>query len=304
MGSFQHWVFLGQNINNQVNLKVEKISKTLLYVLLTIISFNGRAELFPDSPAVTYISPIEKTPGSRSEVRIDTSLADITFQPGKYGNEPYIALYFYWCTTAGTGCTGPEGATVPEINIIARATLCSDTSTSAATVKCLHSQITPGIYTAEVPDIVYTSPLHSRGKVCLRYLYKIGGGYIFASNANSCRLSPQTNDWCSMVTPSINFNFGVMATSKAQGVMLEKDISVYCSAPVSYTISLAGQADSSMVLDNGMSVEFSLDGNELNQNLSSSSEGVINHKLKATLKGTPTSTGIFNATGVLFVDYP
>lgn len=53
-----------------------------------------------------------------------------------------------------------------------------------------------------------------------------------------------------------------------------------------------------------MDVDFSLDGQELNRSISSSDEGVISHKLTATLNGTPNTTGAFNAIGVLFVNYP
>lgn len=274
-----------------------------------VIVFPVYAELFRDSPAISFVGPIEKRPGSEIKVRLDKVLANVT--PSVSGTSTVnggIIFQVYWCLPNGTGCTGAN-APDPEGNLLARVSpLCREYTSSSnfnKMIDCLHSQISAGLYTATVPTSTYGGNSYSRGMLCLRYQYSIGN-YVttFANSDNACYLSPNTIEWCALVTPTVNFEFGTLVSSKAQGSSIEKIISVYCSGAVSYKLSLAGQSGSVIPLDNGMNVDLSLDGQELNQTISSSDEGVISHKLTATLKGTPDTTGAFNATAVMFVNYP
>lgn len=289
---------------------MNKIYRALSCLFLMVIVFPGFAELFHDSPAVSFVGPIEKKPGSDVQVRLDKVLANvIPSSTGHTSSASGIALYFLWCLPSGGACTSNAETPIPEVNKIARVSSCEKNLPFNELINCLHSQVSAGLYTAKVPSITYGGVTYPRGKVCLRYLYNLDstngiGVFSFANSDNACYLSPNTIDWCSLVTPTVNFEFGPLVSSKAQGSSIEKNISIYCTGAVSYQLSLAGNIDSSINLENGMHVDFSLDGQGLNHTLSSSDEGVTSHKLTATLNGTPNSTGVFNASGVLYVTYP
>lgn len=292
---------------------MNKVYHSLCCIFLMAIIFPGYADLFRDSPALSFAENVEKKPGFEFKVRLDKVLANVI--PANSNGRPTarggIIFMVYWCTPNGTGCTSPDSTPIPEGNILARVSpLCSGVVTEFKfnkVIDCLHSQINSGIYTVTVPSKTWGSGSYPRGMVCLRYQYDIDSLTsigTFANSDNSCYLSPNQIEWCSLVTPVVNFEFGTLVSSKAQGSSIEKDISVYCTGAVSYRLSLAGNAGSVINLENGMDVDFRLDGQELNKPISSQDEGVISHKLTATLNGTPNTTGAFNSTGVLFVNYP
>ncbi|MEG5888206.1 hypothetical protein UXP46_23505, partial [Enterobacter ludwigii] len=176
--------------------------KNILCVLsLMCIVFPCYAVLMPDSPTLSYVGMIEKKVGAVVEYRMDNVVANITTK-GFFGSKGGIVAYFYWCNDAGTNCTSPAMADIPSRNILAKGSLCpANIQDSLELVKCLHSQITPGMYTAYVPNQLSDG---RRGMMCLRYVNNIAttsDSFIFAENDNSCRSSPHTIEWCSMVTP-------------------------------------------------------------------------------------------------------
>ncbi|MEG5888278.1 hypothetical protein UXP46_23885, partial [Enterobacter ludwigii] len=181
---------------------MNKIITILRFIFLMVIIFPGHAQLMRDSPSMTYVGAIEKKPGSLVQYRLDKVVANVTtlgFFPHKGG----IVAYFYWCNSLNT-CNGPDTVTIPEMNILARASLCPSGGVQdiQKLVECMHSQIPSGMYTAQVPVDYSTSG--TRGRLCLRYLYNLTGpdnGMTFANTDNACQLSPNTLEWCSMVTP-------------------------------------------------------------------------------------------------------
>lgn len=198
-------------------------------MFLIVVVFPSYAVLFHDSPALSFSGPIEKRPGYEVQVRLDKVLADVrpvgSGQPSLYGG---IQLLFFWCLPDGTQCNAPLDDN-PEGNVLARVSpLCREHMVAYnfnTMIDCLHSQIGAGLYTAKVPSKTYGGGNYSRGKVCLNYLYNMDSSTQtnnFALNDNDCYLSPHTNEWCSLVTPTVNFDFGTLVSSRPRGVRLKK----------------------------------------------------------------------------------
>ncbi|PNF13483.1 hypothetical protein A6J71_00130 [Enterobacter cancerogenus] len=121
--------------------------------------------------------------------------------------------------------------------------------------------------------------------------------------AKRCTPIPPASGWCSMATPSVNFDFGT-TNSQSLPSSIKKTVQVYCSGSVRYTIKLNNGGDS-IPLSNGLTATLQVDGKPLNM-VQDGNSGTNNLQLEATLtKNSQTvKGGAFNGNGILTVDYP
>ncbi|NIG46429.1 hypothetical protein F3J31_21780 [Enterobacter sp. Acro-832] len=110
------------------------------------------------------------------------------------------------------------------------------------------------------------------------------------------------NRWCALSTPKVSFDYGVMQSATASGVSREVDVTIDCSASMSYNLRLVGTSGG-IPLSNGMEASITADNRPLQSTLSGNA-GRNTVRLKSTLTGSPSTTGAFSGSSVLFVDYP
>lgn len=116
-----------------------------------------------------------------------------------------------------------------------------------------------------------------------------------------CLGTPPVDQWCAMLTPTLEYNYGNLSIAEATGSQLTHPVSVECTDGIVFILRLQGL--SYISLNNGMKAEFTTDGNQpLGQEINGIA-GIQSFNLTSTLTGTP-SAGDFNGTGILFVTYP
>lgn len=116
-----------------------------------------------------------------------------------------------------------------------------------------------------------------------------------------CLGTPPVDQWCAMLTPTLEFNYGNLSLTEAPGRQLTHPVSVECTDGIVFILRLQGL--SYIPLHNGMKAEFTVNnGTPLGHEISGVA-GIQTFNLTSTLTGTP-STGDFNGTGILFVTYP
>lgn len=116
-----------------------------------------------------------------------------------------------------------------------------------------------------------------------------------------CLGTPPANEWCALVSPAVEINYGTMSVAEAVGANKSSAVAVSCTTGMKYTLRLRGENNIS--LSNGMHAELKADGLPLNSTLDGVA-GMNNVILSSTLNGEPLRTGEFKGEGVLFVSYP
>lgn len=136
------------------------------------------------------------------------------------------------------------------------------------------------------------------------------GGEVLADPGSCDVVVPPSDEWCAMVTPTLEFNFGSMTTEQATSgtVSLTRDMQVECTADMNYIFFAVPSSD--IELSNGMSAQLSVpissggNGYSISGTLNGTN-GINNVSLQARLTNrTPTSTGPFSGSTVLGVTYP
>lgn len=119
--------------------------------------------------------------------------------------------------------------------------------------------------------------------------------------AGSCIGVPPANQWCALTTPQVTFNYPVMQLENASGSEQESSVGVECTTGMAYTLRLQGM--NAIQLSNGMSANLTVDDKKLGEAIQGKN-GSNNLTLISQLAGSPTKSGPFSGTGVLFISYP
>ncbi|MDZ7320057.1 hypothetical protein N4G41_00190 [Kosakonia sacchari] len=119
--------------------------------------------------------------------------------------------------------------------------------------------------------------------------------------ATTCLGTPPANQWCAMVTPSIEFNYGNLTLADAAGSKLTKPLQVECTDGMQFVLRLRGV--SYISLSNGMHAELSTDNDAPLGTTLNGQQGINNINLTSTLTGQGVP-GSFSGQGILFVSYP
>lgn len=163
----------------------------------------------------------------------------------------------------------------------------------------------------------------SIGTECLGFgIYEVGylsniGSYVkddllhyltTPTGTLDCIKPPPANEWCSLTTPSITFDYGTGSISNFRNNPTRtNNVNVECSSAsdtgTKYVLKLAGNDSGELSLSNGMSAEFTADGKSLGETLVGYT-GNNTVKIDSTLSGDPTDTGAFSGASILLVSYP
>ncbi len=117
-----------------------------------------------------------------------------------------------------------------------------------------------------------------------------------------CVNIPPQNEWCALQTPTVELAYGTMHIQNATGSTKSTSIEVGCTAGMKYMLALR-DLSGTVALSNGMNAELSASGLPLKSTLTGE-KGINPVTLQSTLQGTPSRSGAFEGTGVLYVTYP
>ncbi|QZE28253.1 hypothetical protein [Pantoea ananatis] len=143
-----------------------------------------------------------------------------------------------------------------------------------------------------------------------RVAYRSGTGTSWAQHydttwglddINTCVHPHPIDEHCTLNTPMIDFDYGVISASAADGTWLETLVHVQCSNNMKYKLNVVGGPEIS--IDNGMAAAIMTDGELAGATLEGQT-GDNTVTLRSTLRGKPARTGAFAGSGIMVVSYP
>ncbi len=114
-------------------------------------------------------------------------------------------------------------------------------------------------------------------------------------------VAPPVNQWCAPTESNLTFNFNTIKTPLTQASM-SKNLGVYCTTDMKYSLKLAGLASGAFTLSNGITATITANSSPMGSTLNGRA-GDQSVLITTTLSGNG-STGGFSGSSIISVNYP
>ena len=162
----------------------------------------------------------------------------------------------------------------------------------------------PGCYWSQV-DSFQNGYAPNRWTIAQIEAAKLQGVPKLSEALSGCVITQPGNDYCTMLTPELDFDFKTSIMHKWSSVPeITKNVDVWCSANIAYTLALI-TGGSELPLSNGAYASVTVDGSPLDKITFSGRAGdVSTHSIALSGKGEPKVSGSFYGASALLISYP
>lgn len=120
---------------------------------------------------------------------------------------------------------------------------------------------------------------------------------------DSCFKVVEPDKYCTIISDNIVFDFGVVHTKEIESATAEAKVAVECSSDdIKYSLKTGAQNDA-IILSNALRASININGSPVSTQTLNGSAGTEIISLESRLSGTPTQSGSFTGTGILYVIY-
>lgn len=119
----------------------------------------------------------------------------------------------------------------------------------------------------------------------------------------SCYKVVEPDKYCVITSDNIVFDFGVVHTKEIETATAEAKVAIECSSDdIKYSLKTGAQ-DDAIILSNALRASVNINGSPVSTQTLNGSAGTEIISLESRLSGTPTQSGSFTGTGILYVMY-